>query len=329
MGSVDIICLGEALIDFVSLRSGVSLAETPGFEKCAGGSAANVSVGISKLGAKVAFIGKIGADAFGQFLVDTFREFGVNTSGIVRTDKAKTTLAFVSLMKNGERDFSFYRSPGTDTLLNKDDIKDQLVRNTKIFHFSSVSMTAEPSRSATIAAVKKARQYKKVISFDPNVRLNLWKSQEEAIRTIKSMFQYVDILKMNEDEMKLLTGKSNFKEAIKSFPKTIKAVVVTLGGNGCVCKWNGNLMGVSGIKVKPIDTTGAGDAFMAGLLYQVSRLIRNGNSLDCPTAEEIRDILSFANVCGALTTQQKGAMSAMLPLKKIVEMQKRLGSNGN
>ena len=175
-----VITLGELLIDFVSTRAGVSLEEAPAFEKAAGGAPANVAVGTARLGVTSAFLGKVGEDAFGRFLARTLKENGVDISGLCFSREARTMLAFVSLQASGERDFEFYRSPSADILYTPEEVHTALLQQARVFHFGSISLISEPSRSATLYAVETARQAGALISYDPNLRLNLWADEHAA-----------------------------------------------------------------------------------------------------------------------------------------------------
>ena len=230
----DVTALGEVLIDFTPC--GVSEAGMALFEQNPGGAPANVLAAVSNLGQKPAFIGKVGDDMHGALLKDTLDRIGVDTSGMVVDPNYFTTLAFVSL-KNGERSFSFARKPGADTQLTSEEINLDVVRNTKIFHCGSLSLTDEPARSATFFAVKEAKEAGAVISYDPNYRALLWKSEEEAVKHMRSMIPYADIMKISDEETVLLSGKSDPKEAAEVLlNQGVDCVIVTLGKDGALLK---------------------------------------------------------------------------------------------
>ncbi|NSW76860.1 MAG: histidine kinase [Candidatus Atribacteria bacterium] len=315
------VCLGELLIDFVSTMSGVTLKDAPGFEKAPGGAPANVAVGLAKLGIETYFIGKVGRDAFGEFLRDTLVKNGVDTRFLTSTEKAKTTLAFVSLTREGERDFVFYRDPGADMLLDQSDIEEEGFRKGGVFHFGSITMTHEPACSATLRALSLAEKYGCLISFDPNLRPALWKSLEEARFRMLQGAEKAHVLKVNEEEAMFLADRSSLEEAldflVKKFPQTL--VAVTLGKNGCLLARGKTRVRAQGFTVNVVDTTGAGDGFVAGLLsslYMFWKDLREGRVIP---EDAFRHAALRANAVGALTTTKKGAIPA-LPTQEEVEI---------
>jgi fructokinase len=307
-----VVCLGEALIDFVADTAGVSLAECPGFRKAPGGAPANVAVGLARLGVDAAFVGKVGDDPFGHFLRDTFAGAGVDTRSMLLSSEALTGLAFVSLMANGERDFMFYRNPSADMLLRWDEIPDSLFENTRIFHHGSITLIAEPSRTATIVAAAHAREAGCLVSYDVNLRLPLWKSEEAAREGIKDGLMGVQIVKVSEEEGEFLFGTRTPEEtAAKLLISEARLAVVTLGAGGAYCRWWSDErlqeLRVPGFVVQAVDTTGAGDGFVAALLAGILA----EPALDTIPPERMRAILTFANAVGALTCTRKGAIPAL------------------
>ncbi|BAT81245.1 hypothetical protein LR48_Vigan07g073700 [Vigna angularis] len=310
-----VVCFGEMLIDFVPTVSGLSLAEAPAFKKAPGGAPANVAVGISRLGGSSAFIGKVGEDEFGYMLADILKENNVNHEGMRFDPGARTALAFVTLRSDGEREFMFYRNPSADMLLQEDELDLDLIRKAKIFHYGSISLITEPCKSAHIAAAKAAKDAGVVLSYDPNLRLPLWPSEDSAREGILSIWETADIIKVSEEEISFLTkGEDPYDDAVvrKLFHENLKLLLVTEGAEGCryyTKEFSGR---VKGLKVDAVDTTGAGDAFVAGMLSQLSV-----NLSLIQKEEELRDSLKFANVCGALTVTERGAIPA-LPTKEAV-----------
>jgi fructokinase len=309
-----VICLGELLIDFVPVASGLPLSEVPEFQRAAGGAPANVAAAVAKLGGHSRFIGKVGRDAFGDYLERVLQECGVEPF-VYRSDWANTTLAFVSLRMNGERDFAFYRDPGADMLLSVDEVTEEAMADGAIFHFGSISLIAEPSRSATVHAAQLARERGMIVSYDPNVRLSLWPDADQARRTIFGTLPLADLVKVSDEEAAFLTGEDDVSIAGRSLLSCgPKAVIVTEGENGC--RWyeeNGELH-VPSFQVMPMDTTGAGDAFVGALLHQLARRGVSVSGLNVAVLgneNEIRDMLRFANAAGALATTRKGAIAAM------------------
>jgi fructokinase len=310
----DVITLGEVLIDFVPTVSGVSLTEAPAFKIAPGGAPANVSAGLAKLGVSCAFLGKVGEDAFGKFLKTTLENLGVNTQGLVFSNEARTALAFVSLQADGEREFMFYRHPSADMLYTPDEVDLNLIQAAKIFHFGSISMISEPSRSATLAALNTARKNGLLVSYDPNLRLALWSDAEEARKGMLSVWDSVDVIKVSSEELVFLTGIKNIDKSVDAlWHDNHRLIIVTLGKDGCRYFAPGFHGDVDGFKVKTIDTTGAGDGFVAGLLKGL---------LNYPEASQdelhLREICRYANAVGALTTTRRGAIPA-LPTHQQVE----------
>ncbi|EFJ35554.1 hypothetical protein SELMODRAFT_165981 [Selaginella moellendorffii] len=310
-----VVCFGEMLIDFVPTVGEVSLADAPAFKKAPGGAPANVAVGISRLDGNSAFIGKVGEDEFGFMLVDILKENKVESKGMRFDPGARTALAFVTLRKDGEREFMFYRNPSADMLLKPEELDADLIKQASIFHYGSISLIAEPCRSAHLAAMKIAREAGAVLSYDPNLRLPLWSSAEAARTGIKSIWNEADIIKISEEEITFLTegGDPYSDEAAQALMHpNLKLLLVTEGEGGCRYYTKEFLGRVDGIKVDAVDTTGAGDAFVAGALTQ---LVKEPSLYkDEP---RLREALLFANACGAIATTERGAIPA-LPSKSAV-----------
>lgn len=310
-----VVCFGEMLIDFVPTTNGLSLAEAPAFKKAPGGAPANVAVGISRLGGSSAFIGKVGEDEFGYMLADILKENNVNNEGMRFDPGARTALAFVTLRKDGEREFMFYRNPSADMLLQESELDFDLIRKAKIFHYGSISLITEPCKSAHIAAAKVAKDAGVLLSYDPNLRLPLWPSSESAREGILSIWETADIIKISEEEIEFLTkGEDPYDDKVvrKLYHPDLRLLLVTEGPNGCRY-YTKELSGrVNGLKVDPVDTTGAGDAFVAGILSQIAA---DGSLLQ--EEDRLRDALRFANACGALTVTDRGAIPA-LPTREAV-----------
>ncbi|KAG6738653.1 hypothetical protein POTOM_058275 [Populus tomentosa] len=307
-----IVSFGEMLIDFVPDVSGVSLAESGGFIKAPGGAPANVACAITKLGGKSAFIGKIVRfvhafftssssskrkeiyDEFGHMLVDILKKNGVNSEGVCYDPHARTALAFVTLKKNGEREFMFYRNPSADMLLQESELNMGLLKQAKVFHYGSISLISEPCRSAHLTAMKAAREAGILLSYDPNVRLPLWQSSDAARDGIKSIWNEADFIKVSDDEVAFLTQGDPQKEDVVLSLWHDRLKLLSFKGR------------VPGFSVKVVDTTGAGDAFVGSLLLSVAK-----DTSIFDNEEKLREALSFANACGAICTTQKGAIPAL------------------
>ncbi|MFB3164892.1 carbohydrate kinase [Neobacillus sp. 179-J 1A1 HS] len=311
--------IGEVLIDFIPLQKGVALKDVLAFERAPGGAPANVAAAVAKYGQEAAMISKLGNDAFGDFLVEKLVEAGVETDKIYRTNDANTALAFVSLKENGERDFSFYRNPSADLLLSKEEIEPTWFQAGDILHFCSVDLVESPMKQAhkkVIAAVSAAGG---LVSFDPNVRLPLWENPEDCRKAILEFLPAADIVKVSDEELSFITGIQDESDAIKSlFVGNVKAVVYTKGAAGADLILRNQTFESSGYAVEAVDTTGAGDAFIGGFLYQLLELHANPENIEEVLRDHQAGILQFANASGALTTTGKGAISA-LPTKDEVE----------
>lgn len=315
---VDVLSFGELLIDFVPTTSGVSLTEAKAFKKAPGGAPANVAVGLARLGVNAGFMGMVGDDAFGHFLVDVLKSNGVSTQGVRFSSVARTALAFVSLQKNGERDFMFYRHPSADMLYSPQDVDVAAIQSAKIFHFGSITLISEPSRSATLFALETARQAGCRISYDPNLRLNLWPGAKEAREGMLSVWGKAQIIKISDEELEFLSGETNIeKGARKLWRDTLKLLVVTRGSKGVTCFDAQHSLEVAGYAVKAVDTTGAGDGFVAGLL---AGLLEHPEAIQDDAA--LRVICQRANAVGALTTTRRGAIPALPTLKKVTQFQR-------
>ena len=301
----DIVTLGELLIDLTQTdvtAEGVRLlAAFPG------GAPANVAVAAARLGVGSAFIGKVGRDSFGADLRRVLSDNGVDVTGLYDTAEAATTLAIVTV-RDGERSFSFYRDPSADVNLRFEDVPEELLANTRVLHFGSVSLTAEPSRSATLRAAAEAKAHGAWISYDPNYRASLWPDEEGAIEQMLRPLPLVDILKVSDEELPLLTGTGDLAQGSAALAeKGAKLVLVTLGPDGAFYRFGAETGRVPGVKVTVGDTNGAGDTFFGAAL---SQLVKR-ESLDALSTEELERILAFANKAAAVTTSRHGAIPAM------------------
>lgn len=305
-----VITLGEALIDFIPVDKGNKL-----FEKNPGGAPANVAVGLARLGSRTAFIGKVGNDSLGRFLYDTLSREGINLNNMLLTDKAKTALTIVTLDEKGDRSFDFFGEESADRLLTKEEIDEELFGDFKIFHFGSISMINEISRQATLYALEHAKEADMYISYDPNLRETLWDDLDKAKKIIKAVLGKVDILKVSKEELDFLTGLEGIEEGAEQIKNKnqISLVLITDGDKG-VYFYKDKLIHVPAQKVKAVDTTGAGDAFVAAFLNRIDDTEHN---LEEMTNQEIEEICEFANHCSALVVKKEGAMSK-LPKKEEV-----------
>ncbi|KAK4370704.1 hypothetical protein RND71_010179 [Anisodus tanguticus] len=303
-----IVSFGEMLIDFVPTVSGVSLAEAPGFLKAPGGAPANVAIAVTRLGGKSAFVGKLGDDEFGHMLAGILKQNGVQADGINFDKGARTALAFVTLRADGEREFMFYRNPSADMLLTPEELNLDLIRSAKVFHYGSISLIVEPCRSAHLKAMEVAKEAGALLSYDPNLRLPLWPSADEARTQIKSIWDKADVIKVSDVELEFLTGsdKIDDESAMSLWHPNLKLLLVTLGEKGCnyyTKKFHGS---VEAFHVKTVDTTGAGDSFVGALL---TNIVDDQAILE--DEARLKEVLRFACACGAITTTKKGAIPAL------------------
>lgn len=311
----DVIALGELLIDFT--ENGVSEQGNPLLEANPGGAPCNVLSMLEKLGKKTAFLGKVGKDGFGELLTKAVLEQGINTEGLMYDDEVHTTLALVLKKENGDRDFAFYRKPGADMNLKESEIREDLIQESKIFHFGTLSLTDEPVRTATQKAVQVAKDNGLTITFDPNLREPLWETLDEAHTQIDWGMKQADVLKISDNEITWFTGKESFDEGIQYLQKTypnLKLICLSMGPDGsrAITK-EYDVVQPAFLQEGTIETTGAGDTFCACMINTV---LDNGvNNLN---EETLQDMLKFANGAASLVTTKKGALRVM-PTRQEVE----------
>lgn len=315
----DITAVGELLIDFTP--AGSNAAGNALFAQNPGGAPANVLAAAGRLGSKTAFIGKVGNDGFGKFLKSTLDQNGISTDNLVMTDEVHTTLAFVQLDEKGDRSFAFYRKPGADIMLTADEVHPELLKNTKFLHFGSVSLTEEPSRSATLYAVKTAKEAGAIISYDPNYRAPLWSSETEAKQQMHAALPLADLVKLSEEEMVMLTGEHDLLAGARRIQELgVTLVLVTLGSKGAFYLLGDSFGTLPTYDVKTIDTNGAGDTFFGAVLYRLKgKSLQEIKELTVP---ELTEIISFANAAGSMTTMKSGAIPAMPTLEEVALCQK-------
>ena len=306
--------LGEVLIDFTD--AGVSANGMKIFERNPGGAPANVLVALKKLGHDVAFIGKVGQDMHGDFLRETLEDNGIDCTGLISDPETFTTLAFVALDDQGDRSFSFARKPGADTQLEIDDLPVDVIKDSRVFHVGSLSMTNEPARSATIKALELAKEAGCVMSYDPNYRDSLWVNAELASVQMRSLVRFMDLIKISAEECPLLTDFEKPEDAAKDLlDKGAKAVVVTLDADGAyVATADGGKI-VESFRVDAVDTTGAGDSFWGGFLCA---FCESGKKPEELTLDDVAAFARFGNAVASLCVRKRGAIPAM-PEREAVE----------
>lgn len=309
----EVLCIGEILIDFISFEKRSSKKRI--FYQHPGGAPANVAIGLAKLGRPTTFLGKVGNDPFGKFLNHTLLEYNVNTDYLYFSS-VNTTLAFVTVDRIGERNFYFYRSPGADTQIEKGEVERVNFEKFNVLHFGSLSLTHNPSCGSIFQAFKKGTHSNNIISFDPNLRLSLWENEEKVRETIGEVLSYVNLLRLNKNELLFLTGIPDINKSSNiMLDKGIELVVVSLGRKGVY--FNSLNYGegyVEGCNVEVKDTTGAGDALTAGILSKVSCY----NGLNAIGGNRLEEIIKFGNAVAALSTTKMGAVYS-LPSEKEVE----------
>lgn len=311
-----ILCVGELLIDFICSDVNSSLAEGSNFVKKAGGAPANVTAAISKLGGKALFAGKVGSDAFGVFLKDTLDQVAVDTSMLIMDNSSNTTLAFVSLKSDGERDFIFNR--GADELLKYEELEQAKIKASKIIHFgSATALLGGESKETYFKIMEVAKKQDIFISFDPNYRVDLWKDRtKDFIDISKFCMQYADFVKVSDEEIKIISGEEDLNKAIGIFHGLgAKVVAVTLGKEGTLISNGKQCATVGSIKIKSIDSTGAGDAFVGAFLYKIAEF-QNPKVL-IEKFDEIKEIVAFSNKVGAIVCTKLGAISALPTLEEV------------
>lgn len=311
----DVIALGELLIDFT--MNGQSEQGNNMFEACPGGAPCNVLALLNKMGKKTAFIGKVGKDQFGALLRDTITEAGIDASNLMVDENVNTTLAFVHTFPDGDREFSFYRNPGADMMLTADEVNPEVVKDTKVFHFGTLSMTHEGVREATKKAVETAKANGCLVSFDPNLRPPLWSSLDLAKEQMEYGFGKCDILKISDNEIQFVSGKKDYDEGIAYLQETynIPLILLTMGKDGSRAYYKGMRVERPGFSVKAIEATGAGDTFCGSSLnYLVDHDFEN------LTEEQLGEMLTFANAAAALVTTKKGAIKAMPVKEEVLEL---------
>lgn len=317
----DIVAVGEMLVD---LTQKVSETGEITYTQNAGGASANVAVMAAKLGVPAGFIGKVGKDMFGRYLKNVLEENNVNTKGLILDDKYSTPLAFVSKNEDGEREYYFVRNDSEDSSLTYAEINKKLIDNCKIFHFGSRLLTSEPSRSAVMLCAEYAKEQGKIISFDPKFRRSQWESKEDAVRTIQSVMKCVDILKVSEDELLLVSGFGNMATAIaKLIGLGVKVICITQGAKGCIVATKTGINNVPSFKTDIVDTMGAGDSFFGAFL---SCIAKSPKPLPSIEMEEFINISLYANACGALSARKLGAIAAMPTdeeIKELIEQNKK------
>lgn len=303
---LDILAVGELLIDFTPMGKGQ-------FKANPGGAPCNFLTMAQKLGAKTAFIGKVGEDAFGVQLKQVLDQQGIDTEGLVMDSRHGTTLAFVHLAENGERSFSFYRKACADVMLSIEEVNLELLNRTKVLHFGSLSLTDDPIRSTVFSMLDYARAHGKLITYDPNYRPPLWNSEFEAIEFMKKGMGYADIVKVSEEELELITGEKTLESGCQFLREMgVRMVFVTLGEKGAYYTYEKGSGYVAGLEAKVADTTGAGDTFFGAVVQQ---LVESGTPVTEIEVSKLEQIISVANTAAAICVEGFGGIPS-IPTKE-------------
>lgn len=311
----DVVALGELLIDFIAY--GTSNQGNPVLEANPGGAPCNALAMLQRLEKKTAFIGKVGNDMFGRQLKAAVENVGIDTRNLVMDNEVHTTLAFVEKLPNGDRDFSFYRNPGADMMLTSEEIQEDLIRSSRVFHFGTLSSTHEGVRKATRDALKIAKDNGLIITFDPNLRPPLWKDLEDARREIAYGMQYCDVLKISDNEMEFMTGTTDYDEGVRILRKTydIPLILVTLGPDGSRAYYKDRIVSVAPfLQENTIETTGAGDCFCGSAINFVLE-----HGLEDLTEADLTELLTFANASASIVTTRKGALGVMPTKQEVLD----------
>lgn len=299
---MSILSFGELLIDFVALEMGVTVGDASGFVKAPGGAPANVAAAVARLGYPSAFMGQVGDDPFGRHLAGVLAAENVKIDGLTFSREARTALAFVSNTADGDRSFMFYRHPSADMLMKPDDVDTAVIDRCNVFHYGSITLIHEPARSALLMALDQAVAGDKFISYDPNLRLPLWEGAAAAKAGMLSGLEFANLLKISEEELGFLTDDDDVASLWRD---RMELICVTYGAKGAIIHLrDGTRIEQDGYAVRAIDTTGAGDAFVAAILIGVAE-----NRGDYQ--QRLPELLDFANAVGALTCVQKGAIPSL------------------
>jgi fructokinase len=310
----DVVTLGELLIDFT--ENGTSGQGNPLFEANPGGAPCNVLAILENLGHRTAYIGKVGDDFFGTQLKEAIESVGIDATYLYRDKEVHTTLALVHTFPDGDRDFSFYRNPGADMMLNEDEVPEDLMKDTRLFHFGTLSMTHEGVRKATKKALALAKEANVLISFDPNLRPPLWNSLDEAKEQVLCGLEYCDILKISDNEIQWLTGKEDYSDGVAWIRERyqIPLILVSMGKEGSRAYYQDQMVEVTPfLRDDTIETTGAGDTFCGCVLHYILE-----HGLDSLSEEQLTEMLTFANAAASIITTRKGALRVMPKQEEII-----------
>lgn len=321
MNRIDILSFGEALVDFMPAQMGVKLRKVDQFTRCPGGAPANLALGVARLGGKAALICKLGADEFGYFLREALEAEGVDVSGVVHTRATRTGIIFVQIDEDGERHFLYYRHPSADMTIEPEDVDISVVRNSRIVHSDTNLLPHPSSRAANLLVLEEARRYKRLVSLDANIRMHQWPNPERMRREILALLDLVDLIKANDEELEMLCGQRDGRRAFDEVlaPRGVKALLLTHGAGGATILTKRLTLHQDAPPSKVVDTTGAGDAFLAGALRALSLWMQEmaipegqwPQALEELSGEQWGTVLNLANRTGAAVCAQFGATTGI------------------
>jgi fructokinase len=309
---MDVLCVGETLVDFLPESPGLPVKDVPRWTRCSGGSPANVAVGVARLGGRSAMLGVVGRDEFGDFLRESLAGEGVDVTHLRQTDEGKTGLVFISLSATGERSFAFYRTRAAELFLSMRDVDVGFVRQARAIHCGTNSLLFPEAREAAIALIRAARDGGQIACCDPNLRLHLWPDPRELQQVLRELLPCCSVVKLAEDEVAFATGQATPEGGLRSLAELGVALpVVTLGERGAVLAFNGQQIHVPSPRAQVVDTTGAGDGFVAALLHGLTRLYPGRAALERAAPEEIRELAAFACRAASRVVERVGPVAGL------------------
>ena len=312
MKTFDVVSLGEALVDFLPERPGQAVRDVPRWVRCLGGAPANVAVGVSRLGGRSAMAGVTGDDEFGHFIASELRREGVDTSALRHTKNGKTGLGFVSLTTTGERSFIFYRLKAAEYLLDRSALDLNLLARSTVLHCGTNSLLTPQARLASLTAARLAKKAGRLVSCDPNLRLHLWRDTSVLQKLIRSLIPLCSILKLSDEEVGFVTGTTNVARALRTLETWGATVaIVTRGAAGATLRSRGKTISVPAPKVKVLDTTGAGDGFMAGFLYTLTRTVKTRADLATIELNTLEHCARIGCIAGSQVVTKLGAIAGL------------------
>ena len=319
MTGLDVVCVGEALVDFLPERAGRRVADVERWTRCTGGSPANVAVGLARLGARSALVGCVGRDEFGDYLRGSLASEGVDVSHLRQTDEGKTGLVFVSLTESGDRSFSFYRHRAAELFLGERDVDVPFVQSARAMHCGTNSLLWPDAQRAVFRMVEAMRGAGRIVCCDPNLRLHLWKDPSELRAVIARILPQCTVVKLSEEEIPFVTGTEDFREALHRLHGLgVPLPIVTRAEKGAAFLWEGRVETVDAPPVKVVDTTGAGDGFTASILFGLTHLYADDAAVRAAQVEDLRALAQFACGVGSRVTEGMGAVTN-LPRRAEVE----------